>query len=223
MTSFVDVLKKSFLENGQMADLSISSILMSLISAFICSMVIFYVYRKFYRGIVYNSSFNILLVLVSIVTSFIVMTISSNILLSLGMVGALSIVRFRTAVKDPLDVGFLFFAIAVGITSGAGLYIMSFIATLFISLIYILLVQVRTFTKVYLLIVKYENSVNEEVQKILKTLKAELKNKTSIKDTTELTMELRIKSDNTAYMSQLTSINGVKSAVLVEYTGDFGE
>ncbi len=223
MTSFVDILKKSFLENGQMADLSISSILMSLISAFICSMIIYYVYRKFYRGIIYSSSFNILLVLVSIVTSFIVMTISSNILLSLGMVGALSIVRFRTAVKDPLDVGFLFFAIAVGITSGAGLYIMSFIATLFISLIYILLVQVKTFTKVYLLIVKFENDANEEVQKILKTLKAELKNKTSIKDTTELTMELRLKSDNTAYMSQLTSINGVKSAVLVEYTGDFGE
>lgn len=223
MTSFVDILKKSFLENGQMADLSISSILLSLISAFICSMVIYYVYRKFYRGIIYSSSFNILLVLVSVVTSFIVMTISSNILLSLGMVGALSIVRFRTAVKDPLDVGFLFFAIAVGITSGAGLYIMSFIATLFISFIYILLVQVKTFTKVYLLIVKFENSANEEVQKILKTLKAELKNKTSIKDTTELTMELRIKSENTAYMSQLTSINGVKSAVLVEYTGDFGE
>jgi len=139
------------------------------------------------------------------------------------MVGALSIVRFRTAVKDPLDVGFLFFAIAVGITSGAGLYIMSFIATIFISLIYILLVQVKTFTKVYLLIVKFENSANEEVQKILKTLKAELKNKTSIKDTTELTMELRLKSDNTAYMTQLTSIEGVKSAVLVEYTGDFGE
>lgn len=223
MTSFVDILKKSFLENGQMADLSISSILMSLISAFLCSMVIYYVYRKFYRGIIYSSSFNILLVLVSIVTSFIVLTISSNILLSLGMVGALSIVRFRTAVKDPLDVGFLFFAIAVGITSGAGLYIMSFIATIFISLIYILLVQVKTFTKVYLLIVKFENNANEEVQKILKTLKAELKNKTSIKDTTELTMELRLKSDNTAFMTQLTSIEGVKSAVLVEYTGDFGE
>lgn len=223
MTSFVDILKKSFLENGQMADLSIAGILMSLISAFLCSMVIYYVYRKFYRGIIYSSSFNILLVLVSIVTSFIVMTISSNILLSLGMVGALSIVRFRTAVKDPLDVGFLFFSIAVGITSGAGLYIMSFIATLFISMIYILLVQVKTFTKVYLLIVKFENSANEEVQKILKTLKAELKNKTSIKETTELTMELRLKGDNTAYMTQLTAIEGVMSAVLVEYTGDFGE
>jgi len=223
MINFVDILKKSFLENGQMADLSIVNIFMSLISAFLCSMIIYYVYRKFYRGVVYSSSFNILLVLVSIVTSFIVMTISSNILLSLGMVGALSIVRFRTAVKDPLDVGFLFFSIAVGITSGAGLYILSFIATLFISFIYILLVQVKTFTKVYLLIVKYENSANEDVQKILKSLKGELKNKTTIKDTIELTLELRIKADNTAYMTQLTALEGVKSAVLVEYTGDFGE
>ena len=223
MINFVDILKKSFLENGQMADLSVVNIFMSLISAFLCSMIIYYVYRKFYRGVVYSSSFNILLVLVSIVTSFIVMTISSNSLLSLGMVGALSIVRFRTAVKDPLDVGFLFFSIAVGITSGAGLYILSFIATLFISLIYILLVQVKTFTKVFLLIVKFENSANEDVQKILKPLKGELKNKTTIKDTIELTLELRIKNDNTAYMTQLTAIQGVKSAVLVEYTGDFGE
>lgn len=223
MTNFVDILKKNFLENGQMVDLSITGIFLSLISAFLCSMIIYYVYRRFYRGIVYSSSFNILLVLVSIVTSFIVMTISSNILLSLGMVGALSIVRFRTAVKDPLDVGFLFFAIAVGITSGAGLYILSFIATLFISLIYILLVQVKTYSRVYLLIVKYENESNEEVQKILSTLKSELKNKTSIKNTTELTLELKMKSDNTAYMTQLTALDGVMSAVLVEYTGDFGE
>jgi len=223
MTNFVDILKKNFLENGQMVDLSITGIFLSLISAFLCSMIIYYVYRRFYRGIVYSSSFNILLVLVSIVTAFIVMTISSNILLSLGMVGALSIVRFRTAVKDPLDVGFLFFAIAVGITSGAGLYILSFIATLFISLIYILLVQVKTSSRVYLLIVKYENESNEEVQKILSTLKSELKNKTSIKNTTELTLELKMKSDNTAYMTQLTALDGVMSAVLVEYTGDFGE
>lgn len=223
MTSFADIIKKSFLENGQMADLNVMTILLSLTSAFLCSMVIYFVYRKFFRGIIYSSSFNILLVMVSIVTAFIVMTISSNILLSLGMVGALSIVRFRTAVKDPLDVGFLFFSIAVGITSGAGLYIMSFIATFFISFIYILLVQVRPFKKVYLLIVKYENNVNEDVQKILKSLKVELKNKTSIKDTTELTLEIRIKKENTGFMTQLTALNGVSSAVLVEYTGDFGE
>lgn len=223
MTNFVDILKKSFLENGQMADLSLVNILMSLTSAFICAMIIYTVYRKYYRGIVYSSSFNILLVLVSIVTAFIVMTISSNILLSLGMVGALSIVRFRTAVKDPLDVGFLFFAVAVGITSGAGLYIMSFISTVFISLIYILLVQVRTFTRVYLLIVKFDNRVNEDVQKIIRTLKPQLKNKTTLKETTELTLEIRLKGENTAFMSQLTAVDGVDSAVLVEYTGDFGE
>ncbi len=223
MTNFVDILKKSFLENGQMADLSIVSILMSLTSAFICAMIIYTVYRKYYRGIVYSSSFNILLVLVSVVTSFIVMTISSNILLSLGMVGALSIVRFRTAVKDPLDVGFLFYAVAVGITSGAGLYIMSFISTVFIALIYILLVQVKTVTRVYLLIVKFDNRVNEDVQKIIRTLKPQLKNKTTLKETTELTLEIRLKGENTAFMSQLTAVDGVNSAVLVEYTGDFGE
>ena len=223
MTNFVDILKKSFLENGQMADLSIVSILMSLTSAFICAMIIYTVYRKYYRGIVYSSSFNVLLVLVSVVTSFIVMTISSNILLSLGMVGALSIVRFRTAVKDPLDVGFLFYAVAVGITSGAGLYIMSFISTVFIALIYILLVQVKTVTRVYLLIVKFDNRVNEDVQKIIRTLKPQLKNKTTLKETTELTLEIRLKGENTAFMSQLTAVDGVNSAVLVEYTGDFGE
>jgi uncharacterized membrane protein YhiD involved in acid resistance len=223
MTNFVDILKKSFLENGQMADLSLVNILMSLTSAFICAMIIYTVYRKYYRGIVYSSSFNILLVLVSVVTAFIVMTISSNILLSLGMVGALSIVRFRTAVKDPLDVGFLFFAVAVGITSGAGLYILSFIATVFIALIYILLVQVKTMARVYLLIVKFDNRVNEDVQKIIRTLKPQLKNKTTLKETTELTLEIRLKGENTAFMSQLTAVDGVSSAVLVEYTGDFGE
>lgn len=223
MTNFVDILKKSFLENGQMADLSIVSILMSLTSAFICAMIIYYVYRKYYRGIVYSSSFNILLVMVSIVTAFIVMTISSNILLSLGMVGALSIVRFRTAVKDPLDVGFLFYAVAIGITSGAGLYIMSFISTVFIALIYVLLVSVKTMTKVYLLIIKFDNRVNEDVQKVIRSLKPQLKNKTTIKDTVELTLEVRLKGENTAFMGQLTAVEGVNSAVLVEYTGDFGE
>lgn len=223
MTNFVDILKKSFLENGQMADLSIISILMSLTSAFICAMIIYYVYRKYYRGIVYSSSFNILLVMVSIVTAFIVMTISSNILLSLGMVGALSIVRFRTAVKDPLDVGFLFYAVAIGITSGAGLYIMSFISTVFIALIYVLLVSVKTMTKVYLLIIKFDNRVNEDVQKVIRSLKPQLKNKTTIKDTVELTLEVRLKGENTAFMGQLTAVEGVSSAVLVEYTGDFGE
>lgn len=122
MTSFSDVFKKSFL-SGNLADLSVTTITLALVAAFLCGMLIYFVYKKFYKGVIYNNNFNILLVMVSVVTSFIVLTISSNVVLSLGMVGALSIVRFRTAVKDPLDVGFLFWSIAVGITCGAGLYI----------------------------------------------------------------------------------------------------
>lgn len=223
MTNFIDIFKKGFLENGQLVNLSISNIIMSLLAAFLCSMIIYLVYKKFFKGIVYSSSFNILLVLVSMITAFIVMTISSNIVLSLGMVGALSIVRFRTAIKDPLDVGFLFFSISIGITCGAGLYIMSFIATSFISVVYIVLVKLRPNARVYLLIVKYDNSANEAVQKILKSLKNTLKNKTSYQNKTELTLEIKLRSNNTAFVTQLSALEGVTSAVLIEYTGDFGE
>ncbi|MEG0752561.1 MAG: DUF4956 domain-containing protein [Angelakisella sp.] len=223
MTNFTDIFKKGFLENGQMADLSVTNIVMSLCAAFLCAMIIYAVYRSFYKGVVYSNNFNILLVMVSLITAFIVMTISSNITLSLGMVGALSIVRFRTAVKDPLDVGFLFFAISVGITCGAGLYIMSFLATLFISAIYIVLVKVRADSRIYLLIIKFEETANEEVQRVIMPLRPRVKNKTSIKGMLELTVELRIKSENTAFVTQLSALNGVASAVLVEYTGDFGE
>lgn len=223
MTNFVDIFKKGFLENGQLVDLSLAGIALSLLTAFLCSMIIFVVYKFFYRGIVYNNSFNVLLVLVALVTSFIVMTISSNILLSLGMVGALSIVRFRTAIKDPLDVGFLFFAIAVGITSGAGLYIIAFAATGFISLIYILIVQLRPSSHAYLLIVKFDNFANEGVQRTLKPLRKTLKNKTSTRDRTELTYQIRFRGQNTSFVTQLADLEGVHSAVLVEFTGDFGE
>ena len=223
MTSFVDIFKKGFLEGGQLVDLSLSGVALSLLTAFLNAMIIYVVYKFFYRGIVYNNSFNVLLVMVALVTSFIVMTISSNILLSLGMVGALSIVRFRTAVKAPLDVGFLFFAIAVGITSGAGLYIVAFVATVFISLVYILIVQMRPSSHAYLLIVKFEPAANEEVQRILHPLRKTLKNKTSTKNLTELTYQVRFRGQNTAFVTQLADLEGVRSSVLVEYTGDFGE
>src|SRR5690554_4025139 len=162
MTTFSDIFKKSFLNDASM-DLNFYNIIMSLLAAYICGMIIYFVYKYFYRGVLYSHSFNILLVLVSMITAFIVLTISSNIVLSLGMVGALSIVRFRTAVKDPLDVGFLFFAISIGITCGASLYLMSFVSTIIISLIYIFMVKVRTHTQVYLVILKYDQKAGEEV------------------------------------------------------------
>ncbi len=221
MTNFSDIFKKSFLQ--ETGNMTTESFFMSLIAAFICGMIIYFVYRKFHRGVIYNNNFNILLVMTALVTTFTVLVISSNVVLSLGMVGALSIVRFRTAIKNPLDVGFLFWAVAVGITCGAGLYLISFGATIFISLVYILMINLRSRKKVYLLIIKYQNSAYEEIMRTLHPMKKELKNRNVTGDYSELTYEVRFTEDNTSFVTALSQIEGVKNAALVEFTGDFGE
>lgn len=222
MVSFQDIFKKSFME-GSAFEINIENVLLALLASFLCGMVIYIVYRKFYKGVIYNNNFNILLIMVCVVTTFIVLTITSNVVLSLGMVGALSIVRFRTAVKDPLDVGFLFWAIAVGITCGAGLFAMSFVCTVFVSFIYIMLVHMRNTGKIYLLVLQYDNSANEEVQRILFKMKYTLKNRTVRGDKTELTLEMKLKGDNTSFLTALSGIDGVGTATLLEYTGSFAE
>lgn len=222
MISFQDIFKKSFMEGGAF-EVNIENVLLALLASFLCGLIIYFVYRKFYKGVIYNNNFNILLIMVCIITTFIILTITSNVVLSLGMVGALSIVRFRTAIKDPLDVGFLFWAIAVGITCGAGLFTMSFLCTVFVSIIYILLVQIRNPGRVYLLILQYDNSANEEVQKILSKMKYVLKNRTVKGERTELTLEVKVKGNNTAFLPTLSGIEGVGTATLLEYTGGFAE
>lgn len=221
MTNFSDIFKKSFLQ--ETGNLTTGSFFMSLIAAFLCGMIIYFVYRKFHKGVIYNNNFNILLVITAMVTSFTVLVISSNVVLSLGMVGALSIVRFRTAIKNPLDVGFLFWAVAVGITCGAGLYIIAFGSSIFISLVYILMVNIKSRKHVYLLIIKYQNEAYEEVMRVIHPIKKELKNRNVTGDYSELTYEVRFSEDNTSFITSLSKIEGVKNAVLVEYTGDFGE
>ncbi len=221
MTNFSDIFKKGFLQ--ETGNLTTEGFIMSMLIAFICAVIVYYVYRLFYKGVIYNNNFNILLVLVAVVTCFTVIVISSNVVLSLGMVGALSIVRFRTAIKDPLDVGFLFWAVAIGITSGAGLYIISIIGTVFISLIYILLVQIRSKKRVYLLIVKHNQTAGSEVSSVLDGIKKILKNRTTTKNFTELTYEVKINEDNTSFLNNLLAIDGVESAVIVDFTGDYCE
>lgn len=221
MTNFSDIFKKGFLQ--ETGNLTTSGFIMSMVAAFLCGMIIYMVYRYFFKGVVYNNNFNILLVLTAMVTCFVVMVISSNVVLSLGMVGALSIVRFRTAVKDPLDVGFLFWTIAVGITCGAGLYIISFAATFIIAGVYILLIQVRNKKRVYLLVVKYRNDVQEDVVKTISSLHKVLKNRTTTNDMTEMTYEIRVKENNTSFVLALSKIEGVEFATVVEFTGDYSE
>lgn len=221
MNTFTDIFKKGFL--AETGNLTTNGFLLAMLTAFFCGMLLYYVYRLFYKGVIYNNNFNILLVLTSVVTCFVVIVISSNVVLSLGMVGALSIVRFRTAIKDPLDVGFLFWAVAIGITSGAGLYLISVLATLIIAVIYIILVNIRNRKRVYLLIVKFEPTAFIAIMDALARYKKVLKNRTSSKGYSELTFEIRINEQDTSFMNALTNIEGVENATVVEFTGDYCE
>lgn len=221
MTNFSDIFKKSFLQ--ETGNLTTASFIMSMLAAFLCGMIVYLLYRYFYKGVIYNNNFNILLVMTAMVTCFVVIVISSNVVLSLGMVGALSIVRFRTAIKDPLDVGFLFWTVAVGITCGAGLYIISLAATILISAVYILLIKVRNRKRVYLLVIKYRNDVHEEVMKEIAFLHKVLKNRTTTNNMTEMTYEIRMNENNTSFVLALSEIEGVEFATVVEFTGDYSE
>lgn len=221
MTTFSDIFKKGFLEEA--GNLTVNGFIMSMLAAFLCGMIVYAVYRGFYKGVIYNNNFNILLVMTSLVTCFMVIVISSNVVLSLGMVGALSIVRYRTAVKDPLDVGFLFWTVAVGVTCGAGLYIISIMGTLFVAAVYIMLVKIRNRKHQYLLIIKYQDNAAEAVRREIEPIRKVLKNKTGVKGMTELTYEVRLRGENSSFITALSGIEGVLSAVLVEFTGDYFE
>lgn len=205
----------------QFANLSVATIIMTLLTAALCGAIIYIVYRFFYRGVVYSDNFNILLLLTTVVTSFIIMTISANVVLSLGMVGALSIVRFRAAVKDPLDIGFLFWGIAAGITAGAQLYMVAIIGTVIISVIYILLTIFKKQRKSYLLIVRYAADSEINVNGILGAIKYKLKNKTQTGSSIELTVEVKIKNNDTSYISRFNAVEGVESVTLLEYSGEY--
>lgn len=220
MTNIKSILKESVEQLGLVEKLSVEYILLSLGCALICAIVIYFIYKLFYRGAVYSENFAMLLVMVTVVTGFIVLTIGSNLVLSLGMVGALSIVRFRSAVKEPLDVGFLFWGIAAGITSGAGLYPFALIATGVIAVIYVAFTLLARGTVTYVLVVKYTDEADTAVNDILKTEKTKLKGKAKYKGINELTVDIRPKKGNTDFLQSLLDTEGVESAVMVRYTGD---
>lgn len=215
------VLEENLDLSVQFQNLSVAHILTALISATICGFVIYFVYRFFYRGIVYSDNFNILLILLTVVTSFIIMTISANLVLSLGMVGALSIVRFRSAIKDPLDIGFLFWGIAAGITTGAGLYFIALLGTAFIAVLYILLTIFKKEKKSYLLIIRYNAENEENVSAVLGGMRYKLKSKTQNENGVDLTVEIKIKKNDTSDLARFKTIDGVNTVTLLEYSGEY--
>ena len=221
-TNFNDIIKKSFLNYESFTKIPIVDILLSLVISLAIGLFIYWIYKKNFRGVVYSHNFNITLVLMTLITSIIIMTISTNVVLSLGMVGALSIVRFRTAIKDPLDVVYMFWAISAGIASGAKVYSVAIIGSLFIGIVLYFLLKQKSRNFTYLLVISYDQvSSDYEIKKELKKTKYFVKSKIAKHNVTELTLELKLKIDNTSFINTLSSIDGVKDVSLVHYNGDY--
>lgn len=197
--------------------LTVDRVLLALLTTFAITLFIFYIYRKTFKGVIYTREFNVGLVLTGLVTALVVLPISSNIALSLGMVGALSIVRFRTAIKDPKDIVFTFWAIAVGIICGAGLYMVAIVGVPVIALMLLVLERTSFNTpEPYLLVVHYKGEAEKAVQAALPRHK--IRSRTVNSDGVELICEVRINAKDVPKIDELMKIQGVKDASIVGYT-----
>ncbi len=218
MNTIKDILKDNITQMGLVENISLPYLMIVLGTAFVCAMIIYLVYKLFYRGAVYSENFGLLIVMSTLTVAFIITTISSNVVLSLGMVGALSIVRFRTAVKDPLDVGFLFLAIGAGLTAGAGLFFVAVAGTIIINIVFVAMMSLGKSKKTYLLVVRYENKAGEQVEAAMKNLSKKLKTKSSDGATTEATYAVRCQDE--AVLTEILKVEGVQNAMMLAYTGD---
>lgn len=220
--TFNDIFKSSFLEKT--SSFSILDMSLALLLAFALGLFIFAVYRKTFNGVMYSASFGVSLMAMTLITTLIILAVTSNVILSLGMVGALSIVRFRTAIKEPMDIAFLFWSISAGIVTGAGLLPLAVLGSLFIGLILVLFVNKKSSDNPYILVVSCENDeaeaevnrfINEAVKKSL------LKSKTVSAGGIELTVEVRLREMATHFVNELSALPNVTSAVLVSYNGEY--
>lgn len=219
--TFQDILKSSFLEN--LTTFSFLDAAMALFMAFAVGVFIHTVYKKTFSGVLYNDAFNTSLVLLTMLTTFVILAVTSNVVLSLGMVGALSIVRFRTAIKDPLDLVFLFWAIGVGIVLGAGLLPLALLGSFLIGLVLLLFVRGHGEHLSYLLLLHVSGeSVEVETLGILKkeTKKMSVKSKTVHPGEIELIYELQLKTKSTAFINELGAISGVEAVTLMTSQGE---
>lgn len=220
--TFNDVFKSSFLEN--VTSVSILDMAIALTLAFGLGLFIFFVYKKTYQGVMYSSSFGTTLIALTMITTVVILAVTSNVVLSLGMVGALSIVRFRTAIKEPLDIAFLFWSIAVGIVLAAGMIPLAVIGSVVIGIILLVFVNKKSHTNPYIVVLRCSGHESEQAAKAYldqQTERCVVKSKSARKGEVELNLEIRLKSDDTDFINTLADMTGVHSAVLVSYNGDY--
>lgn len=220
--NFSDIFKSSFLEN--VSTVSILDMALALVLAFCLGLFIFLVYKKTFSGVMYSSSFGVTLIALTMITTVVILAVTSNVVLSLGMVGALSIVRFRAAIKEPLDIAFLFWAITVGIVLAAGMIPLAVIGSVIIGIILLIFVNKNSYTNPYIVVLQCEGKKSEKAAKEFLETKVNrlvVKSKTVQRGNIELNMEIRLKDDNTDFVNTLSDMDGVKSAVLVSYNGEY--
>ena len=220
--TFNDIFKSSFLEN--VSSISILDMLLTIVLSFCVGLFIFLIYKKTYRGVMYSAGFGTTLVALTMITSIVILAVTSNVVLSLGMVGALSIVRFRTAIKDPLDIAFLFWAIGAGIILAAGMIPLAIIGSVCLGLILLVFVNKKAQSHPYMVIINCTSNEAEAVARDFiskNVLRATVKSKAATKGSIETNIEVRLIKDNTDFVNALCDINGVTSAVIVSYNGDY--
>ena len=220
--NFNDIFKSSFLEN--VSSVSILDMAVALVLAFGLGLFIFLVYKKTYQGVMYSSSFGVTLVALTMITTVVILAVTSNVVLSLGMVGALSIVRFRTAIKEPLDIAFLFWTIAVGIVLAAGMIPLAVVGSVVIGVVLLVIVNRKTHCNPYIVVLQCEDHASEQHAKEFldrQVQKCVVKSKSAQKGSIELNLEIRMKDDNTDFINTLSDMPGVRSAVLVSYNGEY--
>lgn len=220
--TFSDIFKSSFLEN--VTSVSVLDMVLTIVLSFGIGLFIFLVYKKTYRGVMYSAGFGTTLIALTMITSIVILAVTSNVVLSLGMVGALSIVRFRTAIKDPLDIAFLFWSIGAGIILAAGMIPLAIIGSVCIGVILLVFVNKSSNTHPYMVVLSCadhdaEVKATEFLSKnVTKTM---VKSKSAVKGAIELNIEARLKQDNTDFVNILSEMPGINSAVIVSYNGDY--
>lgn len=220
--TFSDIFKSKFLES--VTEFSTVDVLIGMAFALVIGLFIFFIYKKTFSGIMYSNGFGLTLIGLSLVTTLVIMAVTSNVVLSLGMVGALSIVRFRTAIKEPLEIVFLFWSLAAGIVIGAGMIPLAVIGSLIIGIILVIFANRKNHNTPYILIVNCADATAE--QKALELIgqsvgKYMVKSKSVNAAGIELTAQVRVKDNSTDFVNRVNALDGVSTATLVSFNGEY--
>lgn len=219
--TFQDIFKSKFLEN--VTSVSVLDMVLTLALAFGLGLFIFFVYKKTFTGVMFSASFGVTLIALTMITSQVILAVTSNVVLSLGMVGALSIVRFRTAIKEPLDIAFLFWAIAAGIILAAGMIPLAVIGSVIIGVILLIFVNRKSSKRPYILVISCDANAESAAMKCAeKTVeKFTVKSKSVQNSLTEINLEICLRGEDTSFVNEVAAVPGVHSAVLVSYNGEY--